>query len=110
MLITEEVVFKEPKKANDFPAGEHEIRHSEKGKQLIYVLLADERIAKVKQGTGAAVEQATMMMGNDKSKYLSSLMAGCIEIDGRPLVMEELAELPMKSYMRLQLAFSELNF
>lgn len=82
----------------------------EKGKPFKYVLLTDNRVAKVRQGKGKDVEKATMLSNGDQSKYLSAMMAGTIEITGIPVVMEDLSELEMKDYMRLQIAFADINF
>lgn len=75
-----------------------------------WVLLTDGRIAKIREGKGKDVERATLISNGDQSKYLSSVMSATIEIDEKPIIMEDLGELGMKDYMRLQLAFSDLNF
>lgn len=80
------------------------------GNTVKYVLLSDKRIAFVREGKGKDVEVATMKSNGDQTKYISSLMSSCVEIAGVPAIMEDLAELSMKDYMRVQLAFSELNF
>lgn len=82
----------------------------EKGRPVRFVLLTDNRIARVREGKGKDVEQATMISNGNQSKYLSAMMSATIEIDNRSLVMEDLAELMMKDYMRLQVAFAEINF
>ena len=102
-------IFAEPKTANDFN-GQTEIRNTENGRTVVYVLLAGEGIAKIKEGTGADVEKATLIAGGNQSKYFSALMAGTTEIDGKPVIMEDLAEMPMKNYMRIQAAFADINF
>jgi hypothetical protein len=99
-----------PYTAESFTDG-HEIAGTdEKGRQLRYVLLIDGRIAKIREGKGKDVERATMEAGGDSSKYFSSMMAGTTEIDGKAITMYELADLSMKDYMRLQVAFSDINF
>lgn len=80
------------------------------GKPAKFVLLTDDRIAMIKEGTGKDVEMATLIAGGDQSKYFSALMAGTIEINGEGIISEDLANLSMKNYMRIQVAFSEVNF
>lgn len=82
----------------------------EKGRPVKFVLLTDNRVAKIREGKGKDVEQATMISNGNQSKYLSAMMSATIEIDGKGLVMEDLADLVMKDYMRLQVAFAEINF
>lgn len=103
--------FRAPETATDFPTGETKIGHiSKDGRQLAYVLLSEGKIAKIIEGTGNDVESATLIAGGDQKKYFSALMAGCVEIDGKAIVMEDLSLLKMKDYMRIQVAFSEINF
>lgn len=82
----------------------------EKGNPVRFILLTDGRIAKVREGKGRDVERATMISGGDQSKYLSSMMSATIEIDGKAIIMEDLGDLGMKDYMRLQVAFADINF
>lgn len=82
----------------------------EKGRPVRFVLLTDGRVARIREGRGKDVEQATMISNGNQSKYLSAMMSSTIEIDGGNLVMEDLADLMMKDYMRLQIAFAEINF
>lgn len=81
-----------------------------KGNQVKYVLLSDKRIATVREGKGSDVEKASVESNGDSSKYLSSMMAACVKIEGKPITMYDLAALKMKDYMNVQVAFSELNF
>lgn len=80
------------------------------GRQVRYVLLTDGRIATVREGKGKDVEKASMISGGDQTKYLSAMMSSTIEIQGVPILMEDLGDLGMKDYMRLQLAFADINF
>jgi hypothetical protein len=82
----------------------------EKGRPVKFVLLTDGRIARIREGKGKDVEQATMISNGNQSKYLSAMMSSTIEINDKPLVMEDLADLLMKDYMRLQVSFAEINF
>lgn len=81
-----------------------------KGNILKYVLLSDKRIAKVREGKGSDVEKATMEANGDNSKYLTSMMAATISINGKGINMFDLSKMKMKDYMNLQVAFSEVNF
>lgn len=81
-----------------------------KGNQVKYVLLSDKGIVTIREGKGSDVERATMEASGDQSKYLSSMMAACVKIDGKQMNMFDLAALKMKDYMNVQLAFSDLNF
>lgn len=80
------------------------------GRQIRYVLLTDGRVAKVREGKGKDVEKATMISGGDQTKYISAMMSATIEIQGNQIVMEDLGDLGMKDYMRLQVAFADINF
>lgn len=82
----------------------------DQGRPVRYVLLTDNSIAKVREGKGKDVEKATMISNGDQSKYLSAMMAATIQINDTPMIMEDLGELGMKDYMRLQLAFADINF
>ncbi|UAY56265.1 hypothetical protein [Arachidicoccus terrestris] len=102
---------------NDWPTVDHdymkdkvEVKRTENGAWVTYVKLSDDRIAKIKEGTGADVEKATLISGNDQSKFLSALMACAIEVDGSPIVMEDLSGFKMKDYLAMQVAFADLNF
>ncbi len=104
-----ETQFRPNKEA--FKPGETVIDHvSESGKKFKAVLLSGDRIAVIKEGTGADVEDATMISSGNQKKYMSAMMAKCTSIEGEGIVMEDLAGLPMKDYMAIQLAFSDLNF
>lgn len=81
-----------------------------KGNDVKYVLLSDLRIACVREGKGSHVERATMEAKGDQSKYLTSMMSACITISDKPVNMYDISSLKMKDYMKLQIAFSELNF
>lgn len=103
--------FIPPSTAADFPAGEYQITNTdEKGRTTVYVLLSDSSIATVREGKGADVEKATMESQGTQSKYLSSMMAATVKVNGKPVNMYDIADLPMKDYMRIQVAFAEINF
>src|SRR5687768_17520795 len=82
----------------------------EKGKPVRYVQLSEGSIAKVRNGKGRDVEQATMIAGGNQAKYFSAMMASVSEIEGKPVVMEDLGELDARDYLRIQMAFTDINF
>lgn len=95
----------------DFSDGKTVIDHvAENGKKFKGLLLSGDRIAVIKEGTGADVEDAGVISAGNQKKYMSAMMAKCTSIDGMGMVMEDLADLPMKDYMAIQVAFSDLNF
>lgn len=114
-METNQTVFHEPYPAQlpskeDFGTETTIKDIDENGRPISYVLLSSGSVAKVREGKGKDVEQATMISNGNQSKYLSAMMSSAIEIDGKGVVMEDLADLSMKDYMRLQVAFAEINF
>lgn len=103
--------FVAPTTASDFPPGENTIKHTyENGNSVAFVLLKNGDIAKVREGKGSDVEKATMEAGTNKEKYLTSMMAATVTINGRVPNMFELGETSMKDYINIQAAFAEINF
>lgn len=66
--------------------------------------------AEILTGKGKHAQKALQITGGDQSKYLGALMAQLVLIDGKPVVMEDLEEMPLKDYMAISEAFSEQNF
>jgi hypothetical protein len=103
--------FTAPTTAQDFPEGKETIKHTyENGNAVVFVILSDNRIAKIREGIGEDVERATMESQGNQSKYLSSMMAATVTIDGKGVNMYDLAQRKMKDYLRIQSAFADLNF
>jgi len=103
--------FVAPTTASDFPPGETTIKHTyENGNSVAFVLLKNGDVARIREGKGSDVEKATMEAGKDKDKYLTAMMAATVTINGKVPNMFELAEGPMKDYLNIQAAFSEINF
>lgn len=103
--------FTTPATPQDFPAGSDTIKHTyENGNSVVFVLLSDSRIAKIREGIGEDVERATMESQGNQSKYLSSMMAATVTIDGKGVNMYDLAQRKMKDYLKIQSAFADLNF
>lgn len=103
--------FSAPTKKEDFASGETQIKHTnEKGETMIFVLLSDGGVAKIREGKGTDVEKASIESNGDQSKYMSSMIASCLTVDGKKLNMFDLAAMKMKDYMKIQVAFAEINF
>jgi hypothetical protein len=64
----------------------------------------------VTEPKGSHQRKAQKMMGDDTSLFLFALISLCIEIDGKPITMEELDEMPMKDTIKLQAEFAGVNF
>lgn len=103
--------FIAPIMAADFENGETEITNvSATGVVTKYLLLSTGKIAIIREGKGKDVEKATMEANGDQSKYLTSMMAATVTIDGKQTNMFQLSDCSMKDYMKIQIAFSEVNF
>lgn len=61
-------------------------------------------------GKGKHARKAILMADGDGSKYLSALMMQLVLIDGESVVMEDLDEMPLADYMKLQAEFGDQNF
>jgi hypothetical protein len=95
----------------DFVNGTKSIEGVDKdGNAVKYILLTGNRIATIREGKGKDVERATIESAGDQSKYLSSLMSACATIEGVHVNMFDLAEMKIKDYTAIQIAFAELNF
>lgn len=68
------------------------------------------KVAVIKEGKGIHARNAIKMCDGDMSLYLSALMSQLITIDGNDVVMEDLDEMPMQDYMKLQSEFADQNF
>ena len=95
----------------DFASGIKSIEGIDhEGNVLKHVLLSGNSIATIREGKGKDVERATVESAGDQSKYLSSIMAACTSVNGIPVNMFDLAEMKIKDYTAIQLAFAEINF
>ena len=74
------------------------------------VTLKNGSIATLKEFKGRHIREATKAADGDQSKMLFAMMAMCIEIDGKPIVMEDLDDMNGGDCLKLQGAFAELNF
>ncbi|MBL7718960.1 MAG: hypothetical protein JNL72_09000 [Flavipsychrobacter sp.] len=79
-------------------------------KQQAEVTLSDGRIALIKAGKGRDAKEALRISGGREDEYMNALMSRTVSIDGKPVVPEELDELPMNDYIKIQTEFSEINF
>lgn len=66
--------------------------------------------ASIKKGKGKHIINATKMAGGDPGKLIPCVMQVLVLIDGEKVTVEDLEELDLKDYMRLQTEFSDLNF
>lgn len=73
------------------------------------VRLPSGAIAEVKPFKGKHVRIAQMQGGTDQSKFLFSLIAQCVFIDGKPVIMELLDEMHGPDVLHLMGLFGE-NF
>lgn len=104
--------FKVPQTKEDFPLGETKIQHTyENDNTVVFLLLKNGSIARIREGSGTDVERAEVECGEDKNKYMASLMAATVTIDGKNVNMHELPEkLKMKDYLMIKSEFANLNF
>lgn len=73
--------------------------------------LSDGRKVAIRAAKGHDAEAAMKIAGNGQpEKYLTILMARTVTIDGKSLIPEELSDLPLKDYTKIQGEFAEINF
>ena len=74
--------------------------------------LADGRTLKILKGKGWHLKQAMRDMGEkfDKMRMLDALMGHLVTIDDKPIIPEELEELPLIEYANILSEFSDLGF
>lgn len=78
------------------------------GKELI---LSDSRKVLIKEAKGHHAEKAMRIAGSgQQEKYLTALMSFTVTIDGKPIVPEQLSDMPLKDYLKIQGEFAEINF
>jgi hypothetical protein len=83
----------------------------ENGNTVIWLLLKNGSIARIREGSGEDVEKAELECGEDKHKYMSSMMSSTVTIDGKAVNMFELPkQLKMKDYLMVKSEFVNLNF
>lgn len=80
------------------------------GSKVKLVLLSDGRLAVIREGKGKDAEDAMMIAGKDRKKYMTAMMAKTISIEDAAIPAEQLSQLSLKDYMRLQAAFADINF
>lgn len=74
------------------------------------IILSDGRKAQVLPFKGHHIRQAQKLMGDDTSMFLFALIALCVEIDGKPVLVEDLDHMEGKDVLKLQAEFSGANF
>jgi uncharacterized membrane protein len=76
----------------------------------ISVQLSTGIIAEVVKGKGKTARQAQMIAGKDQSKVMGAMTALCTKVDGQSIAFEDLEEMLLEDYLKIQGAFAELNF
>lgn len=74
------------------------------------ITLPSGKTALIYRGKGRDSNRALKESDGDSSKYLICLMAALVEVDGRPVVPEDLEDLDLKDYTTLQTEFATENF
>ena len=75
-----------------------------------FTLSTGEKVV-IREAKGHDAERAMRFAGSgQKEKYLSALMSCTTTVDGKPIVPEELSDLPLKDYLKIQGEFSDVNF
>lgn len=108
----EQKEFVAPQTKADFPEGVTKIEHTyENGNAVVWLLLKNGSVARIREGSGEDVEKAELECGESKEKYMSSMMASTVTIDGKNVNMYELPKkLKMKDYLTIKSEFANLNF
>lgn len=73
------------------------------------ITLSDGRIAEVGEFKGRHVLEAQKVVGKETEKMIFALMAQCITIDGKKLVIEDYEDMPGPDVLSLMGEFGE-NF
>lgn len=68
--------------------------------------LSDGSIAKIGEFKGKHVLQAQKVVGKDSDKMLFALIASCVQINDKPIVMEDLDEMNGSDVLTLMGEFS----
>ncbi|KQC02098.1 phage tail assembly protein [Pedobacter sp. Hv1] len=71
--------------------------------------LSGGKIATLGEFKGKHILLAQKVSGEDKDKMMFALIATCVKIDGKPVVMEDLEDMPGPDVLKLMGEFSE-NF
>ena len=77
------------------------------GKQIE---LSGGRIAIVQEFKGKHIIQAQRATNGDSEKLMFAIISMLTTIDGQPVVMEDLEEMPGKDMLKLMAEFGEANF
>lgn len=74
------------------------------------VILSDGRKAEFHPFKGKHTREAQKISNGDTSKMIFAMMAVCVTIDDKPIMMEDLDDMNGGDVLKLQAKFSELNF
>lgn len=103
--------FVAPKTKADFPQGQTKIEHEyENGNKVVFLLLSNESVAKIREGLGEDCERASMESNGDRTAYMSSLMSAVLTVDEKKVNMFDLKKYKAKDYLNIQASFADLNF
>lgn len=73
-------------------------------------LPVSKKTAVIKEFKGKHIREAQRIGGDDTGKMLFAMIALCVEVDGKPVTMEDLDEMPGMDVLTLQKEFSGANF
>ena len=73
------------------------------------IKLSDGREARILNAKGSIIPQARRIMSEDGSNFQDCMVALVTIIDGRPIIIEELYDLPLKDALAIQARFNEKN-
>ena len=73
------------------------------------IKLSDGREARILNAKGNIIPAARRIMAEDGSNFQDCMVALVTVIDGRPIIIEELYELPLKDALAIQARFNEKN-
>jgi hypothetical protein len=74
------------------------------------IKLSNGKTATIKQGKGKDALKAQKLCAGDSDKYLQILMSLLVKIDGQNITLEDLEDLPLNDFSKVQVKFSEINF
>jgi hypothetical protein len=74
------------------------------------ITLPSGKTARIMDFKGKHIRQASEMAGDDATKVVFAMIAICTTIDGEPVVMEDIDEMPGKDVLVLQKEFADANF
>lgn len=74
------------------------------------ITLPSGKTAEIKEFKGKHIREAMRIMDGDTSAFIFAMIAICVEVDGKAIVMEDLDEMDGRDVLKLQAEFSSANF